>query len=105
MEALCNRPFVFNEEAFEAALKQKNVCLSSLPLGCHLIKPPEKAGKTALGLREETVQKTLGAAAGGSGQSYGSPMMQMALPQLSPLNICLILTAVGVFYSSSRVKG
>lgn len=67
MEALCNTYFVFNEEAFEAALKQlcqKTVCRSSLPLGCHLTKSPEKAGKIGLGLREETVQKGLGAAAG-----------------------------------------
>lgn len=28
----------------------------------------------------------------------------VALPQLSPLKICLILTAVGSFYSSSRVQ-
>lgn len=33
-------------------------------LGCHLNKPPKKAGKIALGLREETVQKAWGAAAG-----------------------------------------
>lgn len=66
-EPLRNKYFGFNEEAFQATLKplcQKTVCCSSLPLGYHLTQPPEKAGNIGLGLREETVQKTLGATEG-----------------------------------------
>lgn len=37
------------------------MCYSSLPLGCRLTQPSEKAGNIGLGLREETIQKTLGA--------------------------------------------